>query len=749
MSLQSEIEKRGIQWQYRKLLKVCVRSQTKENRKLIRKAFNLANIAHNEMRRRTGEPYIIHPIEVAKIVAGEIGLGTRSVVCALLHDVVEDTDYSLEDIKGMFGDKIASITDGLTKISGIFDQKSSLQAENFRKMLLTLSDDVRVILIKLADRLHNMRTLSALPRNKQIKIAGETLFLYAPLAHRLGLYAIKTELEDLSFKYEHPALYDDISQKLKDSKRKRDRYINKFSLPIINKLTELNFNYEISGRTKSVYSIWNKMQNKDVPFEEVYDIFAIRIVFEPNPEISENIQCWNIYTLITGIYQPNPYRLRDWVSIPRANGYEALHTTVMGPEGRWIEVQIRTNRMDEIAERGYAAHWKYKGDKSDEGELDRWIKKIREMLESPESNALEFLDEFKMNLFSSEIFVFTPKGQLKRLPKFATALDLAYEIHTEIGNKAIGAKVNRKLVSLDHVLNSGDQVEILTSDKQQPQHEWLEYAITAKAKSSIKNSLKEERKSSIEKGKIILDYKFQEMNIIPNSSTFRKLLSGYKVSSKDELYCNMGRDIIKLDNIKKIITKKSRNKLIRYWQLRFTRTTTQMSKKIWKKDYSIRPKYQAVDKNKPFILDENIDEINYTIAKCCNPIPGDDVMGYINPNEAIVIHKTKCPNAIKLMSSFGDNIVTAEWTTHKILSFLATIKLQGIDRLGIVNNVTNIISKELNVNMRAISFDSHNGIFEGTIDLYIHNTQDLNNLMLNLKKIKGIDSVVRVENIVE
>ncbi|MBU1721005.1 MAG: bifunctional (p)ppGpp synthetase/guanosine-3',5'-bis(diphosphate) 3'-pyrophosphohydrolase [Bacteroidetes bacterium] len=734
----------NIEKEFEEILRVCTRARTKENKELIRKAFDLANEAHAAMRRRSGEPYIIHPIEVAKIVAGEIGLGTKSVVSALLHDVVEDTEYTLEDIERLFGDKIASIIDGLTKISLVFDEGSSLQAENFRKMLMTLSDDVRVILIKLADRLHNMRTLESLPQHKQMKIASETLFLYAPLAHRLGLYAIKTELEDLSLKHQHPLIYNDILQKVRDSEKKRLSYINKFTLPIINQLNEAGIKYSVTVRPKSIFSIWNKMQVKNVPFEEIYDIFAIRIIFDPQPKIPEKTQCWNIYSIITDIYQPNPDRLRDWVSTPKANGYEALHTTVMGPEGRWVEIQIRTHRMDEIAERGYAAHWKYKGEGSEEGELDRWIKRIRELLENPESNALEFLDEFKMNLYSSEIFVFTPKGLLKRLPKGATALDFAYEIHSEVGNLAIGAKVNHRLQPLSFKLKSGDQVEVLTSDKQKPQRDWLDFVITAKAKTNIKDAFKEERKIHLNEGKRILEEKLREQDLAPTSITVRKLMNGYGIRSKDELYINIGSGVIDLDDLRKVLKKKTKNKWIRYWQLQLSKTTRRK-----KKDDSHSGGALKIDKTKTILLQENMDHDEYKIARCCNPIPGDDVIGYLDVNDTILIHKKKCPNAIKLSSSFGDKIVTAKWTTHKVLSFLARIQLSGIDKIGIVNNVTNIISKELDVNIRSIYFESNDGVFEGEIDIYVHNTDDLDNLIHDLKKITGVNKVTRIEEIDE
>jgi GTP diphosphokinase / guanosine-3',5'-bis(diphosphate) 3'-diphosphatase len=746
MKIQTEEEIRDINARFNDLLSYCTHITEPEDIKLIHKAFHLANEAHGNMRRKSGEPYIIHPISVSKIVVHEIGLGAKSIISALLHDVVEDTEYSLDDIRLNFGDRIAVIIDGLTKISGVFDKKSSMQIENFRKLLLTLSDDVRVILIKLADRLDNMRTLDSLPRHKQLKIAGETNFLFAPLAHRLGLYTIKTELEDLALKYQNPKNYNEILQKIKDSEKKRQLFINRFSLPIIDKLNEHNIKYDINGRPKSIYSIFSKMEMKKVKFEEIYDLFAIRIVFEPNPSIPEKVQCWNIYSLVTDIYMPKPERIRDWVSTPKANGYEALHGTVMGPTGKWVEVQIRTTRMNDIAERGFAAHWKYKSNGQTESELEKWIKRIRELLDSPNSDALEFIDEFKMNLFSSEILVFTPKGRIVTLPKDATVIDFAYEIHTEVGNKAIGAKVNQKLVPLTHSLSSGDQVEVLTSDSQRTQREWLEYAITAKAKSSIKNSLKAENKIRVEAGMKILEEKLKELNLHPNSRIIKKLLDGYDTANKDDLYMKIGGGIITLENIKKILRKNTKNKWIRYWELTYSKSI-QRSKK-----QNDQPKTApALDLAKPMIIREGIDEPgkNYRIAKCCNPIPGDEIVGYKSPNETIIIHSSKCPTATKLMSSHGNLIVSTRWTSHKILSFLAGISIKGIDKIGIVNSITNVISHDLNANIRKIAVETHDGIFEGSIELYVHDTKHLNNLIMNLFKINGVVSVNRIEAVKE
>jgi len=735
-------DRNRIQAEYDILVNNLLRCNKPGDRELIDKAFRIANEAHWNMRRRSGEPYIIHPICVARIVNREIGLGAKSIAVSLLHDVVEDTDYSLEDIEREFDPKVASLIDGLTKISGTFskDSSSSLQAENFRKMLLTLSDDLRVILIKIADRLHNMRTLDSMPEHKKMKVAGETIFLYAPLAHRLGLYAIKSELEDLSFKFRQPQIYEEISSKLKHSERKYHSLINRFSLPIIEKLTDAGFQFDISGRPKSIFSIWKKMQAKNVPFEEIYDVLAVRIVFEPMPGVPEKTQCWNIYSIITDSYLPKPDRLRDWVSRPKPNGYEALHVTVMGPEGKWVEIQIRSRRMDEIAERGYAAHWKYKGEDVQESELDKWIKKIRLMLENPHEDPIEFLDEFKMNLFSSEIMVFTPKGFLVSLPKGASALDFAYEIHTEVGNKAIGAKINYKLNPINAILMSGDQVEIITSDIAKPEKEWLSFVRTAKAKEAIKNVLKSDSKESIQRGIEILDAKLKELGLTSNNDILKKIILAYEALNKEDLYAGIGLGRINLDNLKKILKKSPSNNVIKYWELKLIG-----SKKEKKIPANV---HENIDKNVPFLLRENIDstEQSYEIAKCCNPIPGDEVTGYHSPEGAIIIHKPKCPVAIRIMSNEGNRIIAVKWAIHKLVSFLARISMTGIDRIGLVNEITNIISSELKVNMTNINISVQNGIFEGTIDLFVHHTKDLNNLILKISNINGIESVRRVED---
>ncbi len=736
-----KIDEKNVLSLFNELIEQCNHC-TKNDKGLIERAFVFAYEAHKNMKRKTGEPFIIHPLSVAKIVSQEIGLSAKSIVSALLHDVVEDTEYTLNDIEIQFSKQIAQIIDGLTKIDDVFDNNTSLQAENFRKILLTLSEDVRVILIKLADRLHNMRTLDAMPRNKQIKIAGETIYLYAPLAQRLGLNTIKTELEDLSLKYRYPKVYEELKKKINDREKSRLFYINSFSVPIIKKLSDNNIKFDIIARPKSIYSIWYKMQSRNVPFEEVDDLLSVKIVFQPKPRTSEKIQCWHIFSLITEVYIPKPEHIRDWVSKPKINGYEALHATFMGPNGKWVQVQILTQRMEEIAEKGFAASWKYKKNSTQETQLDRWIERIRELLKEPKADAIEFLDDFKLNLFSTEILVFSPKGHIKTLPMEATALDFAYEIHTEIGNKAIGAKINHKLVPLSQTLNSGDQVEILTSDKNRVNREWMNMVITAKAKASIKKSLKAETKDRIKKGKVMLDKALEKLELKPNTVLFKKLFNAYNVHSKDELYSKVGSGMINLDDIHKAVKKKNKNKLIRYWELQLAKSA------LKNKRENIKNKPYKVKNDKPILLSDEIDQnqANYLIAKCCNPIPGDEVIGYKNTEDRIVIHKSKCPNAIKLMSRHGDMIVPVTWSMHKVISFLSRIYIKGIDELGIYNKILNVISKEMNVNIRSINLDSHDGIFDGTIDVFVHNTNDLNNLIMNLIKTNGIETVRRVES---
>jgi GTP diphosphokinase / guanosine-3',5'-bis(diphosphate) 3'-diphosphatase len=736
-----EDDRKYIETEYDSLINHLLRCNKPGDREMIDKAFRIANEAHWNMRRKSGEPYIIHPISVARIVNQEIGLGAKSITAALLHDVVEDTEYSLDSVEREFGPKIASLIDGLTKISGTYNNEStsSLQAENFRKMLLTLSDDLRVILIKIADRLHNMRTLDSMPEHKKMKVAGETIFLYAPLANRLGLFAIKSELEDLSFKFRQPLIYEELVAKLRHSEKKNISLINKFSLPIIERLNEAGFQFDISGRPKSIFSIWKKMQAKNVPFEEIYDVLAVRIVFEPKEGIPEKTQCWNIYSIITDVYMPKPDRLRDWVSRPKPNGYEALHVTVMGPEGQWVEIQIRSRRMDEIAERGYASHWKYKGDDSQESELDKWIKKIRVMLENPREDPVEFLDEFKMNLFAAEIMVFTPKGLLVSLPKGASVLDFAYEIHTEIGNKAIGAKINYKLSPISSTLQSGDQVEIITSEIAKPEIEWLSFVKTAKAREAIKNALKNETRETIQKGMETLEEKLKEAGQPLNSETLKMLLESYEFDNREDLYSAIGSGRVNLDNLKKITKKGPAKNVIKYWELKLIGS---------KKEKKVAAAGEKIDTNMPFLLKENVEnaEQSYEIARCCNPIPGDEVTGYHSPDGNIIIHKPKCPVAIRIMSNEGNRIIAVKWAIHKLVSFLARIHMSGIDRIGLVNDITNIISSELKVNMTNINISVKDSIFDGTIDLYVHHTKDLNNLIMKISNISGIESVKRVED---
>ncbi|MDP2335383.1 MAG: RelA/SpoT family protein [Bacteroidota bacterium] len=734
--LQTKAEQRLIQDFFDDLLKACEGKVSDDGIVRVRKAFEFANNAHAGVKRKSGEPYIIHPLAVAKIVIEEIGLSATSIISALLHDVVEDTDYTLEDISNLFGEKVSSIVDGLTKLSDEFTpQQDSKQANNFRKMLMTLSDDVRVILIKLADRLHNMRTLDSMSPNKQLKIAAETLYIFAPLAHRLGLYAIKSELEDLSLKYKHPDAFNQIQFRLQNQREKRDYLVTEFIRPIEEQLKKEGVDFVITERLKSIYSIWNKMQTKGVSFDEVYDLLAIRIVFNPKPNVSEKRQCFDILSLVTDTYKPKPDRIRDWITMPKVNGYEALHVTVMGPQGTWVEIQIRTQRMDEIAERGFAAHYKYKNIHDVETELDRWLQKIKEMLRNPESDALEFLDEFKMNLFSSEIIVFTPKGRMVTLPKNSSIIDFAYEIHTELGHHCIGAKINHKLVPVSHVLQSGDQVEVLTSKTQSPQLTWLPFLITAKAKTKVKQSFKLDRKKHIEQGRKIIEDQLATYKISPSSDTLKKLVAYYNLTNKEQLYAQVGMGFIELDNLDEVLQTRRENKLAKFWKLTFSQ----------KKDEQVRT--SIIDKKIPFILKEDPDESNYLLAKCCNPIPGDDVVGYVSGEEHIIIHKRNCPEAMKIMSQQGDKIITAEWTKFKKHSYLSRIKLAGFDRIGIVNEITAIISKQHDINMRTVHFDTHDGIFEGDLYLYIHSLQDLSELMARLKKIKGIDTIERIEKI--
>ncbi|MFL5729506.1 MAG: RelA/SpoT family protein, partial [Cytophagaceae bacterium] len=668
------------------------------------------------------------PLAVAQIAVEEIGLGTTSIIAALLHDVVEDTHVEIEDIQRDFGPKVAKIIDGLTKISGVFEHGSSEQAENFRKMILTLSDDVRVILIKLADRLHNMRTLTSMPREKQLKIASETIYLYAPLAHRLGLYAIKTELEDLYLKYTDTETYKHIADSIAQTKAARDKFIKDFTAPLEKSLSKADLNFVIKGRPKSIYSIWNKMRKQNIPFEEVYDLFAIRIIVEAEPE-NEKAVCWKVYSMVTDFYKPNPDRLRDWISTPKANGYESLHTTVMSKYGQWVEVQIRTQRMDEIAEKGYAAHWKYKDTSSGNAitGLEMWIRKVRELIETNDSSALEFMDDFRTNLFNEEVFVFTPKGALKILPHGATTLDFAFEIHTQIGMHCLGAKVNQKLVPLSYVLNNGDQVEILTSSKQKPSEDWLKFVVSSKARAKIKDSLKEEKKKVALDGKDIVLRKLHQMKLDLNNETINQLLIHFNVKTPLDLYYNVARGIIDPKDLKKF------------------QEPVEVKKVEKKEPEPKHPIKKVTGKDADMLLiGDDMDKIDYKLAKCCNPIPGDDVFGFVTVNEGIKIHRTTCPNAIELMSNYGYRVVKAKWTSQKEIAFLAGLKIIGLDRVGIINDITTVISNELKVNIRSITVDTNEGMFEGSLMLFVHDTKHLDTLMMKLKKIPDVTNVRRV-----
>ncbi len=714
--------------------KIC---KNDEDWNFIKRAFFLAKEAHAGVRRRSGEPYLLHPIAVARIVVDEIGLGVKSVVAALLHDVVEDTEYTVEDMERIFGPKIASMVDGLTKMSGVFNADTSEQAEYFRKVLLTLSDDVRVILIKIADRLHNMRTLGSMPMNKQIKITGETIYLFAPLAYRLGLYSIKSELEDLCMKYRFPQQYAEITQKLQESEAVRKEFIDKFCAPIIEALNRDNFNYEISGRVKSIYSIWSKMQRKQIPFEEIYDLFAIRIVFKPLPFPSEKTQCWQIYSTITDIYTPKPDRLRDWISMPKANGYEALHSTVMGPDGVWVEVQIRTQRMEDIAERGFAAHWKYKHAtiSQDEDEFDKWLRQIRAALNSPTESAVDFLDNFKLSLYTSEIVVFTPKGEARKLPFGATALDFAYDIHSKIGNSAISAKINHKLEPITTQINNGDQIEIITADNARPKPEWLEAVTTAKAQQAIKSFLKRERQNNIERGMQLLSDKMKSLNINLSGRILQKMLPAYKCNNKEELYSKIGAGIIQLDDLDKALKVNSKSKMLKFWTLFIPK----------KSDDDIED--NTPGDTQPQETPQT--EPQFKIAACCKPIPGDKVVGYRDPATGnIIVHKATCDELNRLASQYGKNIVKDEikWSQHKAMSYLVTIGLRGIDRMGLLLDLAKVVSDDFNINIREVNIHSHDGIFEGDISLYVQHAESLHDVMEKLRKIKGIESVKRTIN---
>ncbi len=727
-----ERENKEIVNSYRRLLRKAKPVLKGEDAKEIRKAFNLAVSAHEGMRRKSGEPYILHPLAVAEICVEEIGLGTTSIIAALLHDVVEDTDYSIEDIKISFGTRVAKIIDGLTKISGVFEYGSSGQAENFRKMLLTLSDDVRVILIKLADRLHNMRTLDSMPQHKQLKIASETIFLYAPLAHRLGLYAIKSELEDLHLKYTEQNVYNDIVKKIDASKEARDRFIKKFIRPINSSLNEHGFDFSIKGRVKSVHSILSKIRKKNIPFEEVFDLFAVRIIINTSEE-TEKAACWQVYSLVTDYYSPNPDRLRDWVSTPKANGYESLHTTVMSRTGKWVEVQIRTKRMDEIAEKGFAAHWKYKDKPEQRGRgLETWIADVRAMLENSETSALDFVDEFRANLYQDEVFVFTPNGDLKTLAYGATALDFAFEVHTEVGLSCLGAKVNQKLVPLNHVLQNGDQVEILTSSKQKPSEDWLRFVVSSKARSGIKHGLKDEIRQIANIGKEVVQRKLKQLKITVTSDTYNQLTQFFHFNTTTDFLYSVGKGLVDSKHFKQFkdsITEQSKQKV--------RPKNIQELKKI-KKQKNVEDQDSDI-----LFIGEDLDVIDYNIALCCNPIPGDDVFGFVTVSEGIKIHRTSCPNAPELLSSHGHRVIKAKWASKHKASFIVDLEIIGTDRLGLISDVTKVISNEHNVNMRSITIDTDTGIFEGKISLYIDDKSMLRALVHQIENVEGVVKVKR------
>ncbi|MDO9634070.1 MAG: RelA/SpoT family protein [Paludibacter sp.] len=733
-----------IQQEFDALLNDYLNSSHRKKVDIIIKAFNFAKAAHKGIRRRSGEAYILHPLAVARIVSTEIGMGSTSICSALLHDVVEDTDYTVEDIQNLFGPKIAQIVDGLTKISGgVFAEHASAQAENFRKLVLTMSEDIRVILIKIADRLHNMRTLSSMPPAKQYKISGETQYIYAPLAHRLGLFRIKNELENLSFKHEHPDTYAQIEKKLASDELARNIFYDEFTSPITKKLKDLGWDFRYKARIKTVYSIWKKMTTHNISFEDVFDIMALRIVFTPKDGLTEKDQCWMLYSAITGLYKPHPERIRDWVSNPKANGYEALHVTVMATGGRWVEIQIRSERMNEIAEKGLAAHFKYKtGENVDETELDKWMKTLTELLENPEPNAIDFIDTFKLNLFASEIFVFTPKGDIKTIPQGSTALDFAFALHSNLGEHCIGAKVNHKLVPLSYTLQSGDQVEIITSKKQLPQPEWIDYVTTARAKAKLKNIFRREEKTAIAEGQRLIEEALAAINLSPDNQHYVKILNHYKFASRNALFLHAGKGNINLEEISKIIFKpKSQSVFAKYIKIPFVNTGDKQ------KD---TPRLELVpasrvDRNKTFILNEENVGKTYKFAECCKPIPGDDVLGYIDDNEIVMVHKRQCPIASKLKSNYGNSIISAKWATHKALSFHEVIEIRGIDKKGVMIEILRVISEQYGVNISKINIETEAGIFVGLFHIYVHDTQEIENLCKNINKIKEVNSTQRLQ----
>jgi guanosine-3',5'-bis(diphosphate) 3'-pyrophosphohydrolase len=731
------LEKVHILRDYRAVLKAIKPRMREGDDKRIRLAFELAFEAHKDMRRKSGEPYIHHPLAVAKIVAEEVGLGVTSVICALLHDVVEDSEITLEEIKKDFGEEVSTIVDGLTKISKLSSGSDSIQAENYRKILLTLSDDIRVILIKIADRLHNMRTLDDVPRKNQLKISSETLFLYAPLAHRLGLYAIKGEFEDLSMKYTEAEKYKEIATALNSKKRERAKFINDFCSPLLVEIKKSGLNARVSGRPKTIFSIWNKMKKKEIEFEDVYDKFAIRIIID-SPIDKEKEDCWRAYSIITDLYHPSPNRLRDWISHPKANGYESLHTTVMGPKGKWVEVQIRTERMDIIAERGLAAHWKYKenkGSKTVDDAVENWLSTVREILKNPEANPIEFINDFKLQLYAQEIYTFTPGGDLKILPKNSTALDFAYSIHTGLGDHCIGAKVNNKLVPISHTLKNGDQIEIISSKKQKPNEDWLNFVITSRAKSKIKYALKEVKKEIGEEGKAILDRKLRQLKANFNGENVQLLANYYKKNSILDLYYDIANDKVELSKLKglKIIGGN------------FEMPRPEKKDLIIHKEFKPSLSPEEISKNTELVIFGESNMIPYEFAKCCAPIPGDDVVGFLSINGMVKIHRTSCPNMLNLMSKYGYRIVKTRWTNPRKPEFLTGILINGLDDIGLMNNITQIISGELKLNMKSLSIESKDGIVEGTIYIYIQDQDQLNELINKLKQLQGIISVNRIE----
>ncbi|RYY58868.1 MAG: bifunctional (p)ppGpp synthetase/guanosine-3',5'-bis(diphosphate) 3'-pyrophosphohydrolase [Chitinophagaceae bacterium] len=733
-NLNEEQERKLILREYRSLLRSLKTKLKPGDKELLRVAFEMAADAHKTMRRKSGEPYILHPLAVAKICVEEIGLGVRSTICALLHDTVEDTDISLEDLEREFGQEIARIVDGLTKISNVIDTNASQQAENFKKILLTLTDDPRVILIKLADRLHNMRTLESMKREKQLKIASETVYVYAPLAHRMGLYNIKTEMEDLAMKYMEPETYKDIAQKLAETKRERSKYINEFIRPIKEKLERWNFKFEVFGRPKSIHGISTKMKKKGVDFEEVYDLFAIRVILD-SPADREKEDCWKVYSMITDEYTPSPERLRDWLSNPKSNGYEALHTTVMGPQGKWVEVQIRTKRMNEIAEKGLAAHWKYKEGTTDESRFDKWFQQIREVIGNNEADSIDFLQEFKTSFLAEEIYVYTPKGDVKMLPVDSTALDFAFSIHSAIGVKTIGAKVNHKLVPISHKLRSGDQIEIITSNKQKPSEDWLGFVVTAKARGRIKDALKEEKRKIGDEGKYTVQRKLEGMGAVLNQHNIEEIVQFYKLPSHLDLFYQVAIKNIDLKEIKefKVVGENIEPP-------RPVKTVQEFKQEFNPAQHSKKNDAELI------IFGESSDKIVYNLANCCKPIPGDDVFGFITTGKGLTIHRTNCPNAAKLLSNYGHRVVKTKWAKNKEISFLTGLKVVGLDDVGVIHRITNLISGELRINISAFSLEAKEGLFEGNIKVFVHDREELEELVRSLKELSGIESVERYDN---